>query len=168
MKRVYDYFIQYYKNLSMLPPSEDVERGIYSYLDSIELIDYIADDQDHERIAHRELARFKLMPYDAFVMFFKNFSLRESVLEIVNECKFLAVNRLSTATKISEETYKNKMENFYQRISDIAAEQQYGEWIKEITFVVASSLDFAYGKTNDVPEDIVELFKIIAKTKGEV
>jgi len=168
MKRVYDYFVQYYRNLSLQPSLEEVEQGIYSYLDTIELIDYIANDDDHQRIAERELARFKLMPYETFVLFFKNFSAREKAHEIVNECRFLAMNRVVSKDIISEEVYKNKMEAFYQSISCIAIEQQYSEWIRELTLTIKSSLDFAIGKTNDIPEDIIELSKIIAKTKGEI
>lgn len=167
MKKTYDYFIEYYEAISSDDDySSDVEVGIFAYLDSIELIDYKADDDAHEKIARRELARFKLMPLGTFVIFFENFNIREKLMVVLKESRLLALQRLTFEKTITEEIYRTEMARFYSIAESIASDSRYSGWLKNVSRKVAEHLRFAMGTTERIPDGFKEFIQYSQETEG--
>lgn len=156
MSTVYDAFLEYYHQIKTNHNDPaPVEAGIASYLESIGILPH-THFPDAEKIAHRELLRFKLMPEKTFVAFFENYATRNNIVQFVRETELLAINRSVKDKMISQEVYFNKLNTFYAISKELAADKRYTSWITSTLDEVTENLKYAAGLINTIPHKIAE------------
>lgn len=166
MRNIYTYFVDYYKSiLGDSPYSLLVEQGIKDYLESIALWDVSMEEQESEKIAKREMARFKLMSLGAFSAFFETYLQRERILEIRNECKILAFQRATTGVTIDSNCYRQKFSCFYKESENLPTDKRYTGWIDDISKDISVLLRYAIGDTNYIPEEVAMLMQYSDETE---
>ena len=168
MKTVYDHFVEHYGHLAASAAlSPAVERGISAYLTAAGLMDVDEDESMQQRIAQRELARFRLMPLQTFTAFFETFEAREQIEQLLRECRGLAMERLRFDKTISEALYREKINAFYERAAVFAADSRYTGWLNEKTEEVSLLLKYAAGASEVLPASVLEALKLMKQDEED-
>lgn len=150
MRTVFEHFIEYYQGIRMpLECSANVKAGIYDYLQSIGLAEI---RHDSEKIACRELTRFRLMPLETFEMFFANYQQRTQIEQLIKDCEILAIDRADSGRMISRENYIANMNRFYSLSAPFASKKNYAGWLNDKTGEIEQLLKYASGISDIVPD----------------
>lgn len=156
MNTVYGSFLDYFHSIMTgdYDPAP-VEKGIAEYLESIG-IDRDEHRPDAEKIANRELLRFRLMPEKTFVAFFENYSLRERIVRLLRETESMAVRRARDQVTIDQAEYSENLARFYAVSREIVQDKRYTVWIEDALQEVTENLKYAAGFTERIPDKAAE------------
>lgn len=155
MKTVYDHFIDFTNSLLKEQSNHDDQKlrnGIMEYLLELDVCDIT---ENAERIAERELIRFRGMTAQTFTAFFETFSIRTRIVQLVKESELLAVLRLQEGKTIQKEIYDGKLKSFYELAALIVSDRIYTAWLDDATECIIASLKFASGQTEEISEEII-------------
>jgi len=155
MKTVYDYFIDFTNSLlkeNSNYNNQKLRNGIKEYLLELDICD---NTENAEKIAERELIRFRDMTPQTFIAFFETFSVRTRIIQLAKECELLAVLRIQEDKKTSKEIYDEKLNTFYNLAAEIVGDRRYTSWLDDATECIISSLKFASGQTDEISEKII-------------
>lgn len=156
MKTVYEYFTVFAS--ALLAERTDyskelLEQGIRAYLSEIGITGEPLEGAN--RVARRELMRFKLMPPATFIAFFENYEQRLKIAQLVRECDLLAISRLRNDKTIDESVYNAKVNELYTLASGLSLDSRYRGWLDEVTQNAMISLKFAHGISNEISENVI-------------
>lgn len=155
METVYDLFIKYYSSIAD-QTNPLVEQGIRSYLNAIAVAD---ESVNAERIASRELRRFKLMPVERFEQFFELYPVRRKVEAIIENSRKYAYRRANDGIVLDETTVEKTMQSFYSEILDMVKKPYYKGWISDAKRELSDNLDYASGQTELIPITVYEMIE---------
>ena len=157
MKKVYDYFCEYYGSLIPGDATEDdVLNGIQEYLESIGVENVPLDETEAERIAAREMGRFKLMPKEYFESFFRCYSAKQKVEALVLGCERNAMDRALNDHLLQQDECDQRIQCFFELTKPLLNEKSLKQWILECEETMSQCLTYASGKTDAMPEYIEE------------
>ena len=155
MKKVFDYFREYYE--SLFPDgttNDEVLDGIRFFLDNAGINP--DEENNAEKTAMREMGRFKLMPRESFEIFFRSYPARIKVEELRNRCETCAMDRAWNGNLLEVSQYDKMIQEFFDLTMPLLKEQELKSWIMQCEEESSGCLSYAAGKTEQMPESIEE------------
>lgn len=152
MKTVFNSFCEFYRSYPLETEDETVFSGIKSYLSSIGLDRSPESASEVDRIAKRELSRFKLMTQSAFESYFRYFSIREEIIALLKQSEYMVDNREKNDNFINESDYSYSMSTLYKLGTSLTDDQAHLRWFDKIAGQIRNNLRYALGHSELRPK----------------
>lgn len=156
-KSIFDYFCDFATALGIDPNDEqnhDCFEGIKDYLTEIGIDNTTKTGAD--KIARRELLRFKYINHDSFKQFFDHYQDRSRLLTVLRTINLRAVSCIQSGVGCDPVEVGSLTEAFYSAAASLSTDGRYKGWLNERIDDVEMSLENLRGISNNVNADVAK------------